>query len=69
MGLGGMVVPVLASPFSGVRGAKIVEAGDSAGRISGAHGEGGGGAHSGRLPGLGCQEGCASDLLAEAGSS
>lgn len=29
---------------------------------------GGGGVLSGRLPGLGCQEGCASDL-AEAGSS
>lgn len=68
-GLGGTVVPVLASPFSGVWGAKIVELGDSACWISGAHGAGMGACTAEGCLAFGCQEGCASDILAEAGSS
>lgn len=68
-GLGGTVVPVLASPFSGVWGAKIVELGDSACRISGAHGAGMGPRTAEGCLAFGCQEGCASDILSEAGSS
>ena len=68
-GLGGMVVPVLASPFSGVWGAKIVELGDSACWISGAHGAGMGACRAEGCLAFGCQEGCASDILSEAGSS
>ena len=63
VGLGGTVVPVLASPFSGVWGAKIVELGDSACWISGAHGAGMGACRVEGCLAFGCQEGCASQRL------